>query len=414
VNKRICSDSNEISVEIENLWKIFGKNPEQILNSELKSAPKGEVLEKTGHVVAVSDVSFSVKRGEFFVIMGLSGSGKSTLIRLLLRLIEPTSGSICIHGEDICAFDNKQLVNLRRHTTSMVFQHFGLLPHRNVLENVAYGLKVRGEEKEDRLKKARQAIDTVGLKGWEEYMPHNLSGGMQQRVGLARALANEPEILLMDEPFSGLDPLIRRQMQDELWELQEKVRKTILFVTHDLNEALKMGDRIAIMRDGRIIQIGTPEEVLSTPADTYVAQFVQDASPAKVLSAHHIMDDPDTILYEWQGPKAALQLLKDADADTAFVLSRSKKLLGIVSSINVAKIARNKDKTIKEAIEEATMCTPETMVEDLFKVAAECDYPIAVVGEDGKLLGEIQTSAILLSMSQEKVDETNTEEIEAS
>ncbi|MBW2545498.1 MAG: ATP-binding cassette domain-containing protein, partial [Deltaproteobacteria bacterium] len=237
-------------VEVNGLWKIFGKKAVDILNSDLRFESKEAILEKTGNVMAVRDVSFSVARGEFFVIMGLSGSGKSTLIRMLLRLIDSTSGSIRVNGEDILKYNKKQLRDFRRHTTGMVFQYFGLFPHRNVLYNVAYGLKVRGVSKEECHTKAQEAIETVGLRGWENYHPSSLSGGMRQRVGIARALTINPEILLMDEPFSGLDPLIRREMQDELIELQDKVQKTIIFVTHDLHEALKLGDRIAIMRDG--------------------------------------------------------------------------------------------------------------------------------------------------------------------
>jgi glycine betaine/proline transport system ATP-binding protein len=400
VDKDCGSAHGEVCVEVKNLWKIFGDDAQGVLNSDLKNAGKEEVLEKAGAVIAVRDVSFKIRRGEFFVIMGLSGSGKSTLIRLLLRLTEPVAGNIIINGKDICSFDDKELVRLRRHTTSMVFQQFGLLPHKTVLENVAYGLKVRGEDKGKRLQRAQEATETVGLKGWENSMPSTLSGGMQQRVGIARALATEPEILLMDEPFSGLDPLIRRQMQDELIELQEKVQKTIIFVTHDLNEALKMGCRIAIMRDGDIIQIGTPEEVVTTPADSYVSDFVQDASAAKVLTAEYIMDQPGVLLYDWQGPKAALQLMKDDDVDSAFIVNRRRDLLGCVSTIHLAKAIGSKDAVLTDFMEKATTCKPDTIIEELFPIAAECDYPIAVVDEENKLLGEIQTSAILLSMSQ--------------
>ena len=335
--------------------------------------------------------------------MGLSGSGKSTLIRLLLRLIEPTAGRIIINGQDICQYDSKQLTELRRHTTSMVFQHFGLFPHRSVLDNVAYGLKIRGEEKEARYKRAREAIETVGLKEWEDYPPSALSGGMQQRVGLARALATNPKILLMDEPFSGLDPLIRRQMQDELIDIiQEKVRRTILFVTHDLNEALKMGERIAIMRDGDIIQIGAPEEVITTPVDDYVREFCQDASMAKVLTASTIMDQPRVLLYDWQGPKAALKILQNADVDSAFLLTRQRKFLGLVTVPRLAKLIKNNGTSLMGAIElEPVTCTTDTLLEDLFMLAAATEYSVAVVDEGGKLVGEIDNSAILLSISKE-------------
>jgi len=395
--------SGEVSIEVQGLWKIFGKKAKEILNSELRSATKKSLLETTGCVMAVRDVSFSVKEGEFFVIMGLSGSGKSTLIRMLLRLIDSTSGNIYIHGEDICQYDKRQLMNFRRHTTGMVFQYFGLFPHRNILDNVAYGLKVQGVSKEERYKRAQESLETVGLTGWEQYMPGALSGGMQQRVGIARALTIQPEILLMDEPFSGLDPLIRREMQDELIELQDKVQKTIIFVTHDLHEALKMGDRIAIMRDGEIIQIGAPEDVISKPADDYVREFVQDASPAKVLTAGRIMNEPDALLYEWQGLKASLHVLSTAKEDYAFMVGRNRYFLGLITLKRLKNLIQNQGTSLKEALEPSPPTTdPEMVLEDLFPIAAEADYPIAVVNEQGKFLGEVQISSIFENMVQDK------------
>ena len=393
----------EVCVEVKGLWKIFGKKANDILNSELRSESKDSILEKTSCVMAVRDVSFNVHRGEFFVIMGLSGSGKSTLIRLLLRLIEPTAGTMHIMGEDICRYKDDQLINFRRHTTSMVFQHFGLFPHRSVLDNVAYGLKVRDIHKEERYTRAQEAIETVGLKGWEHYMPSALSGGMQQRVGLARALTTEPEILLMDEPFSGLDPLIRREMQDELIELQDKVQKTIVFVTHDLHEALKMGDRIAIMRDGEIIQIGVPEDVITSPADDYVREFVQDASPAKVLTAGRIMGEPDALLYEWQGPKAALHILSVSKDDHAFMVGRNRKFLGLVTIKRLKNVIQSQGASLKEAFEPDPPTTnPDAILEDIFPIASEADYPIAVIDENGRFMGAIEISSIFENMIQDK------------
>lgn len=401
------NEGRDVCLEVKNLWKIFGEKALDVLNSDLRNEAKDDILEKTGCVMAVRDVSFNVHRGEFFVIMGLSGSGKSTLIRLLLRLIEPTGGEIYVNGEDICQYSSDQLMNFRRYTTSMVFQHFGLLPHRSVLDNVAYGLKIRGVEKKERYDRAFEAIETVGLKGWENYMPSALSGGMQQRVGIARALTNDTEILFMDEPFSGLDPLIRREMQDELIDLQDKVHKTILFVTHDLHEALKVGDRIVILRDGGIVQIGYPEDVISSPADDYVREFVQDASPAKVLTAGRIMDQPDALLYEWQGLKAALHVLKTAKEEHVFMLGRNRKLLGIITTKRLKNIIQKKDATLKDALdpEDLKVVTPETILEDLFPLAAEAEYPIAVVDADGKFLGEIQISSIFENMIQDKGEE---------
>jgi len=354
-------------------------------------------------VMAVRDVSFNVARGEFFVIMGLSGSGKSTLIRMLLRLIDSTRGSIRVNGEDILKYNKKQLRNFRRNTTGMVFQYFGLFPHRTVLDNVAYGLKVSGVSKEERQTRAQEAIETVGLKSWEDYHPSALSGGMRQRVGIARALTINPEILLMDEPFSGLDPLIRREMQDELIELQDRVQKTIIFVTHDLHEALKLGDRIAIMRDGKIVQIGIPEDVITSPADDYVREFVQDASPAKVLTAGGIMDQPEALLYEWQGPKAAIRTLRDIKEDYAFMVNRTRSLLGLVTLNRLKTVIQNNGSSLKKAFTPDPPTTnPDTILEDLFPIAAEADYPIAVVDEDGKFMGEIQISSIFENMIQNK------------
>ncbi|MBN2282740.1 MAG: glycine betaine/L-proline ABC transporter ATP-binding protein [Deltaproteobacteria bacterium] len=395
----------EVCVEVRNLWKIFGENAADVFKTDLRNETKEKILETEGCVVAVRDVSFSVHRGEFFVIMGLSGSGKSTLIRLLLRLIEPTGGQIRVNGDDICGYNRERLMNFRRFTTSMVFQHFGLLPHRNVLDNVAYGLKIRGMRRKKRYERAFEAIETVGLKGWENYMPSALSGGMQQRVGIARALANDTDILFMDEPFSGLDPLIRREMQDELIELQSRVHKTILFVTHDLHEALKVGDRIVILRDGKIIQIGYPEDVVTSPADDYVREFVQDASPAKVLTAGRIMDQPDELIYEWQGIKTALHVLKTAKEEHLFMVGRENRLIGIVTTKKMKDIINQPGATLKDALDPRIMTTgPDTILEDLFPQAAEAEFPIAVIDEKGKFLGEIEISSIFENMIQVKAN----------
>jgi glycine betaine/proline transport system ATP-binding protein len=292
----------------------------------------------------------------------------------------------------------------------MIFQHFGLFPHRNVIDNVSYGLKVRGVPKDERHAKAQEVIEKVGLKGWEEYYTDALSGGMQQRVGIARALTNDPEILLMDEPFSGLDPLIRRQMQDELIDLQMELQKTILFVTHDLDEALKLGSYIAIMKDGEIIQTGIPEEVVTSPAGDYVREFVQDASPAKVLTAGSIMTEPEVIIYDWQGPKAALHLLKNSKSTHGFLVTKGRKYLGMVTHKRLESLIKNKEKTINEALEpDISTCTADTLLEDLFALAVATQYPTPVVDENKKLVGEIDNDTILSSMIQYK--ETQTEEV---
>lgn len=279
--------SNKISCQ--NVWKIFGPTPKQIVTRLTPEMSRAEIQAETGHVVAVRDVSFEVADGEIFCVMGLSGSGKSTLIRCLTRLIEPTDGRIVINGDDVTAMGADALRELRRTTISMVFQRFALFPHRRVIENVAFGLEVRGIGRSQRDAAALEILQMVGLTEWAYHFPHELSGGMQQRVGLARALAVDPEVLLCDEPFSALDPLIRREMQDELLRLQKTLNKTIVFITHDFLESLKIGDRIAIMKDGIVVQIGTPEEIIARPANDYVREFTKDVPRVKVLTAAAIM-----------------------------------------------------------------------------------------------------------------------------
>ncbi|MEM7216145.1 MAG: glycine betaine/L-proline ABC transporter ATP-binding protein [Pseudomonadota bacterium] len=281
--------ATEPKIVCNNIWKVFGPNPERTLRNMDRSLSRSKIQETTGHVVAVKDVSFKVEEGETFVVMGLSGSGKSTLVRCLSRLIDPTEGQVLIDSDDITKVSHSELKDLRRNKMAMVFQHFGLFPHRKVIDNVAYGLEVRGEGREQRYEKAMETINLVGLDGWADNYPRELSGGMQQRVGLARAMAVDPEILLFDEPFSALDPLIRREMQDELLDLQARLKKTMVFITHDFLEAIKMGDHIMIMKDGAISQMGTPEEIVANPVDKYVADFTEDVPRYKVLSAGKVM-----------------------------------------------------------------------------------------------------------------------------
>ena len=269
-------------IEVDNLWMVFGDDPDRVFEPDHIDKTRAEIQDDLGNVVGLREVSLSVEQGQVFVVMGLSGSGKSTLARCLIRLIEASRGSIRFDGEDILEYDDQALADFRRRKIAMVFQHYGLLPHRRVLDNVAYGLEIQGMGERERYLAAAEAIETVGLGGWEEYYPHEMSGGMQQRVGIARALAVNPDVLIMDEPFSGLDPLIRRRMQDELMALEGQLHKTIVFITHDLNEAIKLGDRIAIMRDGVVVQDGTPAEIVTQPADDYVADFIQDVSAARV------------------------------------------------------------------------------------------------------------------------------------
>jgi glycine betaine/proline transport system ATP-binding protein len=300
------------AVHVEGLWKIFGPRADKIMKSGDAQLSRKELQEKTGHVVGIRDVSFDVSPGEVFVVMGLSGSGKSTLVRLLTRLIEPTAGTVQLYGDDITAMNDKALLDTRRRKVSMVFQHFGLLPHRKVVDNVAFGLEVRGESKGARRNRAQEMVDLVGLSGYENNFPDQLSGGMQQRVGLARALAADPDIMMFDEPFSALDPLIRRDMQNEVIRLHEEVGKTMVFITHDLAEALKLGDRILIMRDGEIVQIGTPDEVVGAPADDYVRDFVSDVPKSHVLTLRWVMRDPEGAA-AFDGPVLPVgQVVRDA------------------------------------------------------------------------------------------------------
>jgi len=302
----------DATVSCRNVWKVYGPKADRIVGSPDAALSRQELLEKTGCVAAVRDVSFDVSEGEVFVVMGLSGSGKSTLVRMINRLHDPTAGQVLIDGENVVELDDEHLRDIRRRKISMVFQHFGLFPHRRIVENVAYGLEVQGVEKDERNAKATEVLDTVGLAGWGNSYPDELSGGMQQRVGLARALATDPQIMLFDEPFSALDPLIRRDMQDEVLKLQRELKKTMIFITHDLMEALKLGNRIAIMKDGAFVQVGTPEEVVAHPADSYVADFIRDVPRAYVLTARTIMEpatgsngqsygsdiSPDTVVQE--------------------------------------------------------------------------------------------------------------------
>lgn len=396
------AEENNAQIVIKNLWKIYGKDPKKVFQKKLQDKSKEEIQKKTGCIVGLRDINLEIKKGEFYILMGLSGSGKSTLIRSLIRLIKSTKGAIEINGADINKMNTEQLMQFRRKTYGMVFQHYGLLPHMSVLDNAAYGLKIKGIDKEERYKKAMEVLETVGLKGWEDYYPTNLSGGMQQRVGLARALANEPEILLMDEPFSGLDPLIRRQMQDELVEIQSTLQKTIIFVTHDLHEALKLGDKIAIMRNGEIVQIGTPEDIVTNPANEYVSEFVQDASPAKILTAGSIMSDVPIITYAWEGPKTALTLMKSEKKTVGYVVDHKRSFLGIITSKELERLLNleEKFKTIPaSSIVKVESVNPDMIVEELFAIAPKNHYAIPVVDEKNRLLGRITNDAIFGSIS---------------
>ena len=401
--------SQKHHIEVEGLWKVFGDQPELAIGPECADKSRAEIQEELDLVVALRDVTFGVAPGEIFVVMGLSGSGKSTLVRCLIRLIEATKGRVIFDGEDIFSHTREEMIRFRREKVAMVFQHYGLLPHRRVLDNVAYGLEVQGVKTEERYGAAREAIATVGLDGWEDYFPREMSGGMQQRVGLARALAVNSGVLLMDEPFSGLDPLIRREMQDQLIVLQRELHKTIVFITHDLNEALKIGDRIAIMRDGEIIQQGSPEEIVTLPADDYVSEFVQDVSKAKVIQASAIMQDADAVIHEWQGPRAALQILNSSNARCVFLLGRDGDLKGLLTEDRAAALARDRVERLQDVQTESVVTTsPDDYIEDIIPLAARTHHPIAVVDESGLLVGEIHRGALLAGMVEGGLGEADT------
>ena len=393
-------ENPQVKISCQGLWKIFGPDPQHTLNLIKDGMTKEEIQEQTGHVIAVKDISFDVNEGEVFVIMGLSGSGKSTLIRCINRLIEPTKGQILVDGVDLATMNETELRATRRHKVCMVFQQFALFPHRSVIDNVAYGLEVQGIDKAERQERALGMLDMVGLNGWENYYPDELSGGMQQRVGLARALAIDPEILLMDEPFSALDPLIRRQMQDEFINLMSAVNKTIVFITHDLNEALKLGERVAIMKDGEFVQLGSPEEIVAEPADEYVTEFVRDVPRSKVVPVRNIMTEPELTLYSWQGPKVALHTMREKDVDHAFIVDSRSLLKGTIMLNEVARaIAR--DVTMLDDVirESALQIGPDQPIEEVIPLAATSDNPVAVVDEDGRLVGEVPRVALLVGMT---------------
>ncbi len=386
-------------LEVKHLTKIFGKRQKQALEMVQKAKSKTEILEKTGATVGVYDVNFEVQTGEIFVIMGLSGSGKSTLIRLLNRLIDPTSGDIYIDGQDVAKMNEEELRDVRRHKLNMVFQNFGLFPHRTILENTEFGLEVRGVDKEERTRLAEQALDNAGLFSFKDQYPDQLSGGMQQRVGLARALANNPDILLMDEAFSALDPLIRREMQDELLDLQAEHERTIIFITHDLNEALRIGDRIAIMADGQIMQIGTGEEILTNPANDFVREFVEDVDRSKVLTAQNIMTTPLTTNIDIDGPTVALNRMKKEEVSMLLAVDRKRHLKGSLTA-EAARDARKQHQALAEVIDKnVRKVTQETLITDIFPLIYDSPAPLAVVDDKDKLVGVIIKGRVIEALA---------------
>jgi glycine betaine/proline transport system ATP-binding protein len=393
---------NERRIKVKKVWKIFGDNAEFVLNDpSLKESTKEEILRKTGNVVAVRNVSFDVKDGEIFVIMGLSGSGKSTLLRCLNRLIEPTSGEVLIDGMSILTANKNKLRELRTHKMSMVFQHFGLFPHRRVIDNVAYGLEIQGINKQSRYEHARTVLNMVGLQGWENSYPRELSGGMQQRVGLARALAVDPEILLFDEPFSALDPLIRHEMQQELLKLQGVMRKTIVFITHDFLEAIKLGDTIALMKDGDIVQIGTCEEIVTNPADDYVQNFVRDVPRMKVLTASCLVDDDfRSIVSINLSADQVLSRMHAQEETFSFVIDDGGYFKGILFADDLKKAHERGISEIIDIVQDHHInVAPTTLLENIIPLATLHELPIAVVGGAGEFIGVIDKHSVVSAIT---------------
>lgn len=403
-------------LEVKNLTKIFGKKQKAALEMVKQGKSKTEILEKTGATVGVYDASFEIKEGEIFVIMGLSGSGKSTLVRMLNRLIDPSSGNIYLDGKDIAKMNVEDLRNIRRHDINMVFQNFGLFPHRTILENTEFGLEMRGVSKEERTTLAEKALDNAGLLPFKDQYPSQLSGGMQQRVGLARALANSPKILLMDEAFSALDPLIRREMQDELLDLQDTNKQTIIFISHDLNEALRIGDHIALMKDGEIMQIGTGEEILTNPANDFVREFVEDVDRSKVLTAQNIMIKPLTTVLEIDGPQVALTRMHREEVSMLMATNRRRQLLGSLTA-DAAIEARKKGLPLSEVIDkDVVTVSKDTVITDIMPLIYDSSAPIAVTDDNDRLLGVIIRGRVieaLANVQDETVVESPKETVEA-
>ncbi|MCT4596125.1 MAG: glycine betaine/L-proline ABC transporter ATP-binding protein [Anaeromicrobium sp.] len=385
-------------IKVDGLYKIFGKGNEKVYEYLDEGKNKEEILEQTGCAVGVNNVSFEVNEGEIFIIMGLSGSGKSTLIRCLNLLNKPSKGDIYVDGENIVTYSKAELQKFRQDKIAMVFQHFGLLNHRTVLENVEYGLEIKNIPKDERIRIGKESLEIVGLKGWEDYYISKLSGGMKQRVGLARALANDPEILLMDEPFSALDPLIKRDMHDELLEIQGKIKKTIIFITHDVNEAFKLGDRIAVMKDGEIVQVGTPEEILNNPANDYIEDFIKDIDRSRVLRAKSIMKEGYGVGYITDKPTHLINKMQKENLNSIYILNENMTLVGLVTKEDCIK-ARNKEKEIRSILrEDYFKAKGNSYLSNLVKYVTKSKFPIAVVNDEERFLGVISPMSILKSL----------------
>lgn len=396
-------------IEAVHLTKIFGKHPKRALARLAAGATKETLLAETGDIVGLHDVSISVERGEIFVVMGLSGCGKSTLIRHLNRLIDPTGGSVTIDGADLMSLSIRELERYRRERMAMVFQRFGLLPHRTVAENVAYPLEIRGIGRQERRKRALEWVATVGLDGYEDRYPAELSGGMQQRVGLARALCADAEILLMDEAFSALDPLIRSQMQDLLMKLQERLKKTIVFITHDLDEALRLGDRIAILRDGALVQVGAPADILLHPADAYVRAFVKDVNRARVLTVETVMKPPPLRLTD-ETLEEALAAMQREGARVGYVVGAGGYRGVVTRDALDAAMARPDDVDIGDIIMDAPSIDPGASLAEALPATLASKFPVAVVDDQGRLAGVLSTDRVgeIFTLPAEDSTPTNT------
>ena len=382
-------------IKIENLYKLFGGAPKKHMELVHKGKTKDEILAATGHTLGLKDINMEINKGETFVIMGLSGSGKSTLIRHFNRLIDPTEGNIIVEGTDVMDLSEKELEDFRRHKMSMVFQRFGLMPHRTVLENVAYGLTVQGVDKVTRNAKAVEWLETVGLAGYEDQYPNQLSGGQQQRVGLARALCTDAEILLMDEAFSALDPLIRSEMQDQLIELQEKLHKTIIFITHDLDEALRLGDRIAILKDGELVQEGPPEEILLKPATEYVEAFVKDVNRARALTVETVMKPP-VCRIDAATIGEALKQMQKTSGDYGYYVN-DEGYQGTILQETLEDAVKNDADTevCQDVFEDVQAISPDSVLEEVIPDTLDTDYPLPVVDEEGDLQGQLSRQSLV-------------------
>ncbi|WP_447956131.1 quaternary amine ABC transporter ATP-binding protein [Vreelandella sp. EE7] len=389
-------ETRPVKIRVRNLSKVFGKQPKKALELRDQGLKRSEILEKTGQTLGLSNISFDVYEGELLVIMGLSGSGKSTLIRCLNRLIETTEGEIVIDDEDIPSLGEKALLECRRRHFSMVFQNFALFPHRTVQQNAEFGLEIRGIEKAKRRELAHSSLQQVGLGGWEDAYPNQLSGGMQQRVGLARALANDASVLLMDEAFSALDPLIRKDMQQELLQLQTRMQKTTVFITHDLDEALSIGDRIVLLKDGEIVQIGTPEEILTKPADDYVRRFIEGVDRSRILTAESAMRPVRTSARDTDGPRTALRRMREYSLDSIYMTGRDRRLHGLLTADAAGKaIEAGADSLAGYLTQDFRQVPPEEPLQHLFAMFSEKSFPIAVVDEQKRLLGVVVKGAVL-------------------